>query len=68
AVPPTGNRNLTNNVRVEPGTIVDFGPDSIVVKAIDGCVNIQQIRDCGRLFTYSAWVRARRVSIGEQFI
>ena len=38
------NRNLTNHVRVESGTIVDIGQDSISVKTIDGCINITRIR------------------------
>lgn len=61
------NRNLTNNVRVENGTIVDVSKDSLSVKTIDGCINITEIRMGRKNISFLQWAKARNISIGEKF-
>jgi len=61
------NRNLTNNVRVEAGTIVDVNRNSIVVKTIDACINIQKLNDGRKHFSFDAWERKNTIYIGEKF-
>jgi len=61
------NRNLTNNVRVEQGTIVDVGKDSISVKTIDGCINIREIVDGHKHLSFLQWTKKRNVYVGEKF-
>lgn len=61
------NRNLTNDVAVTPGTIVDFSNDALVVKAIDGCVSVQALENGRRRYGVDKWIRKHRVRIGERF-
>jgi methionyl-tRNA formyltransferase len=61
-----GNRNLTNGVRVEPGTVVDLPPDgSVVVRATDGCVTFGEVACGGRRLPAGEWARRRRLHVGE---
>jgi len=48
--PRQSNRNLTNDVQVEPGAIVDVGNTYVDVKAASGCVRLRRIRIGNRLF------------------
>jgi methionyl-tRNA formyltransferase len=61
------NRNLTNNVRVEPGTVVDIFRDCIVVKTIDACINVQILRDGRKSLPFDRWVKKVGLHIGEMF-
>jgi methionyl-tRNA formyltransferase len=61
------NRNLTNDVRVENGTIVDIYKDAIVVKTKDACINIQEFKENGKRLPLKKWVEKHRVNIGEKF-
>ncbi|OHB71655.1 MAG: hypothetical protein A2W23_07375 [Planctomycetes bacterium RBG_16_43_13] len=61
------NRNLTNNVLVEPGTIVDVYKDCIVVKTTDACINIEEFEDRGRNMSFNKWVIKHNIYIGEKF-
>jgi methionyl-tRNA formyltransferase len=61
------NRNLTNGVRVESGTIVDIGKDSIVVKSIDGCINIKKIKKDFESVSFLRWAKSKNIYIGEKF-
>lgn len=61
------NRNLTNNVRVESGTIVDFGKDSMAVKTMDGCINIKELKVGRKKMSYLHWAKIKNASIGEKF-
>jgi methionyl-tRNA formyltransferase len=61
------NRNLTNEVRVESGTIIDVGKDSLVIKTIDGCINIKEIRMQMRNLSFIQWANAMKIFIGEKF-
>lgn len=61
------NRNLTNEVRVEPGTIVDVYRDCLVIKTVDACINVPKLRDGNKPLTFDKWVKKRRVTIGEKF-
>lgn len=61
------NRNLTNNVRVENGTIIDIYEDAIVVKAIDGCVNIKEFEENGKRLYFKKWAEKYNINIGEKF-
>lgn len=60
------NRNLTNEVKVENGTIIDFNHDHLVVKGIDGCIHIEAIEENGRLFPMSKWIKYKKLNIGEK--
>ena len=61
------NRNLTNNLQVVPGAVVDFFEDALVVKAVDGCVNVQLLESGRRRYSFDKWIRKHRVKIGEKF-
>lgn len=61
------NRNLTNDVRVEPGTIVDLGPGGVVVKAVDACVEIRDFRDGAKALSHARWAAVKRARVGEKF-
>ena len=61
------NRNLTNGVRVEPGTIVDLGPGGIVVKSIDACVVLRDFVDGGKAFSHTRWATVKHARVGEKF-
>lgn len=60
------NRNLTNRVRVEPGTIVDITDGEVFAKAQDACLVISLVSKGGRYYTSSEWVRRERVRIGDK--
>jgi methionyl-tRNA formyltransferase len=62
-----GNRNLTNKVVVETGTIVDISNNSVVIKAKDGCININSIFDSGKKYDALKWAMKRKIAIGEKF-
>jgi methionyl-tRNA formyltransferase len=61
-----GNRNLTNGVDVESGTIVDVADGTVVVKANDGCVVVRKVRLGGKELSCDRWARRNRLKIGEQ--
>ena len=61
------NRNLTNNVRVEPGTVVDIFKDCIVVKTIDTCINVRILRDGRKPLSFDRWAKKMGLHIGEIF-
>lgn len=62
------NRNLTNDVQVEDGTIVDLDPGGVVVvKARNGCVTIGEIEERGKRVRAGAWFTKHKVQIGEKF-
>jgi methionyl-tRNA formyltransferase len=60
------NRNLHGKVDVEPGTIVDLSSGAIIVKTIDQCVEIRNIREKDRTIPLRKWIRRRSVQIGMQ--
>lgn len=60
------NRNLTNGVAVENGTVVDFGADGLIVRARDGCVAVRELEFDGRRLAAATWARRHRVRIGER--
>ena len=63
-----GNRNLTNDVRVESGTVVDICESSVVVKSRDARVGIQEVRYEGRRLTFEDWVVRWEIRIGERLV
>jgi|RifCSP13_3_1023840.scaffolds.fasta_scaffold09621_2 methionyl-tRNA formyltransferase len=62
-----GNRNLTNDVRVEPGTIVDVNGDCLAVKTIDACINIRKLDDGKKIVSFEKWAKKHGIHIGEKF-
>ena len=65
SVSPT-NRNLTNGVVVEAGTVVDLPADGgVVVRASDGCVAFGEVVADGRRLPAGEWARRRRLHVGE---
>ncbi len=67
AYPSESNRNLTNDVKVSPGAIVDISEEAVVAKAIDGCVNIRRFSLRQRPCTPDSWSAKLNVKIGEMF-
>ena len=63
----TSNRNLTNNVRIENGTIIDINKDAAVVKTKDACINIQEFEENGKRLSFKKWAEKHKVNIGEKF-
>lgn len=61
------NRNLTNNVQVETGTIIDVNKECLIVKTKDACINIEVLEECGKKIPAIKWVQKHRVNIGEKF-
>ena len=61
------NRNMTNNVSVAPGTIVDVKSDCVVVKTVDRCINIESLEDHGKKLSPMEWTARWKVNIGEKF-
>jgi methionyl-tRNA formyltransferase len=62
-----GNRNLTNGVAVDAGTVVDLPPDGgVVVHALGGCVTFHEVA-CARGTRQPAdrWARRHRLHVGE---
>ncbi len=59
------NRNMTNNLEVVPGAIVDVKDDGLVVQASDGFVHIQRIRYQNKELDYKQWAKSWRIHIGE---
>lgn len=60
------NRNLTNNVQVEEGTIIDIYKDSLVVKTKDACISIQKVNYNDNVLTYLNFVKNYGIEIGEK--
>lgn len=58
------NRNMTNQVMVENGTVVDFSKDSLVIKTLNSFVNIQEMYYCGEKLSYEKWAEKYRIQIG----
>jgi methionyl-tRNA formyltransferase len=61
------NRNLTNNVEVENGVIVDLMGDYIAIKAKSGVVNIQELRCKYRNLSASKFIIKYKPLVGEKF-
>jgi methionyl-tRNA formyltransferase len=62
----TSNRNLVNGVRVENGTIIDICKDSLVIKTLDGCLHIKEIREDNRNLTYLQWAKKKNLFVGDK--
>ena len=62
------NRNLTNGVVVEGGTVVDLPPDGgVAVWAGDGCVTFREVLVGGRRRPAEQWARLCKLRVGEIF-
>ena len=61
------NRNLTNNVQLDPGTVVDLNGHGVVVKAVDDCVYVRELESRFRRWPHEKWAQSCRLLIGEQF-
>ncbi len=59
------NRNMTNDIEVLPGTIVDVRDDGLVVQASTGFVHIKQVRYQNKSLDFKQWVKRWRIPIGE---
>ena len=58
------NRNMTNQVAVENGAVVDFSQDAVVVKTIKGFINIQAVQFRGKNFSCRKWADKCEIKIG----
>lgn len=58
------NRNMTNQVAVENGTVVDFCQDAVVVKTLKGFINIQAVQFRGRKLSWRKWADKCKIKIG----
>jgi methionyl-tRNA formyltransferase len=63
----TSNRNLTNNIDVENGTIVDLGENSIAIKANGGIINMTKIYIQKKVLSASNFIKKYKVLVGEKF-
>ena len=66
AEPRRGNRNLTNGVEVEPGTIVDVGREYIDVEATEGCIRLRRIQLGDRLLSGKSLIKLFASQIGRK--
>lgn len=57
---------LTNDVNVEPGTVVHVDEGGVTVAAREGCVVIVEVQHNGRRMTGVEWYRRCRGRIGEK--
>jgi len=58
------NRNMTNKVIVENGSVVDFSQDALVVNTLKGFINIQQVKFRGRSLSWRKWADKCKIRIG----
>lgn len=58
------NRNMTNQIAVENGAVVDFCQDAVVVKALKGFINIQAVQFRGRKLSWRKWADKNKIRIG----
>lgn len=58
------NRNMTNQVAVENGAVVDFSQDAIVVKTLKGFINIQAVQFRGRNLSWRKWADKSKIRVG----
>ena len=63
----TENRNMTNNVRVENGTIVDINESGVVVAVTANYLAIHTLSMRGEDLSFDRWVSRNKVCIGEKF-
>jgi methionyl-tRNA formyltransferase len=61
------NRNTTNAVRAEPGTIVDIDETAVVVVTEDFLLAIHVLEKGGKAFQSQEWVLLNQPCIGEKF-
>ena len=61
------NRNLTNHVRVESGTIIDLDDETLVIGVADSCLRLARVLHAGRAYPAGAWAKRVRALIGEKF-
>jgi methionyl-tRNA formyltransferase len=62
------NRNLTNNIQVTNGTIIDFFKENIVIKSQDSCIYLKVVNINGTILTAHKWAKKMNICIGEKFI
>lgn len=62
------NRNLTNNVKIENGTIVDLHQKGIAIKAISGVINVTKLKYKGRKINAPKFIIKYKPLIGERFV
>lgn len=61
------NRNMTNNLKVENGTIVDINEGSVAVAVTNNYLAIHTLSVGGKDLSFDRWVSRNRVCIGEKF-
>lgn len=61
------NRNLTNGVTVDAGTVVDLTEEAMVVKTLTGCLEIQSVREGRTIVGGARWARRVGLRLGERF-
>ncbi len=58
------NRNMTNQVVVENGAVIDFSQDAVVVKTLKGFINIQAVQFRNRSLSWQKWADKSKIRIG----
>ncbi len=58
---------MTNNVKVENGTIVDINESSVAVAVTNNYLAIHSLSVRGKVLAFDRWVSRNRVCIGEKF-
>ena len=61
------NRNLTNKVKIEPGTIIDLTQECMVIKTSGECLNVTLVSKDGEDQAAPKWAEFHRGTVGEKF-
>jgi len=60
------NRNITNQIKVETGTIIDINESGIVIATTNAYLVIYALSEGGKDFNFHEWAIRNRVLIGEK--
>ncbi|MFC2164362.1 methionyl-tRNA formyltransferase [Acidobacteriota bacterium] len=61
------NPNLTNDIKIEEGAVVNTSNDSVMIKAKDGNVDLREVVYKGRTMTAKQLMKRLKIQIGEKF-
>ncbi len=62
------NRNMTNKVSVDAGTVVDMTDDGLFIAAKEYYVQILSLYSRGKVVSHREWIKKNGIFIGVQFI
>lgn len=59
------NRNMTNDIEVPAGAIVDVRDNGLVVQTQAGFMHIEEVEQRGKTMDFATWVKKYRIHVGE---